>query len=57
MSGVDVVNRRDALELMRKGLDALLAQARELGPAIVGARLVGGGVVHAAGGYWRADGR
>ena len=41
-----------ALELMRKGVDPLLAQARQLGPAIVSPRLVGGGVVHAAGGYW-----
>ena len=34
----DVGSRDHALELMRKGVDALLAQARELGPAIVDAR-------------------
>jgi hypothetical protein len=32
---------------MRKGIDPLLTQARQLGPAIIDAR----GVVHAAGGY------
>jgi hypothetical protein len=52
LAGLKVVNhggcRNHALELMRKGLDPPLAQARQLGPAIIGARR---GVVHAAGGY------
>jgi hypothetical protein len=33
--GVDVGDRRDAVELVREGVDSLLAQALELGPPIV----------------------
>jgi hypothetical protein len=36
---------------VRKRIDALLAQARQLGPAIVNRRGIGGGLVHAPGGY------
>ena len=48
MSGVDVRDRRYALKLMRERIDALLAQALQLGAPVVNRR----GVVHAAGGYW-----
>jgi hypothetical protein len=44
---VNLGDGRYARELMRERLDALLAQARQLGSAIIGPR----GVVHAAGGY------
>ena len=47
VGGVDLADRSYALELMREGVDALLAQARQLGSAIIGPRRV----VHAAGGY------
>jgi hypothetical protein len=36
---------------VRERINALIAQARQLGTPIVDARLVGGGLVHAAGGY------
>ena len=45
---IDDVGCRDhARELMRVGIDALLAQACQLGSAVVNRR----GIVHAAGGY------
>ena len=50
VGGVDLRDGRDARELVREGIDALLAQARQLGAAIIGARSRGG-LVHAAGGY------
>jgi hypothetical protein len=47
VGGVDVADRRYAVEFVREGVDALRTQALELGPTVVEGR----GVVHAPGGY------